>query len=88
MVADGCYASQENVANAKDMEVTQNVFTKPVGLTLTNMGVKRKTFDALRNFRAGVEGNISEFKRAFGAGKSTWKGLEGFNAFVWASTLC
>ena len=88
MVADGCYASQENVDKAKGMGVKQNVFSKPVGLTLTDMGVKRKTFDALRNFRAGVEGNISEFKRAYGAGKATWKGMEGFNAFVWASTLC
>lgn len=88
VVADGCYASQENVKQSKAIGVKQNVFTKPVGLTLTAMGVKRKTFVALRNFRAGVEGNISEFKRAFGADKVTWKGLEGFNAFVWASTLC
>jgi IS5 family transposase len=40
------------------------------------MGVKKKTVDALRNFQASVEGNISELKRAFGAGKATWKGLE------------
>ena len=88
VVADGGYASQENAHKAKARGVKQSVFTKPVGLTLTDMGVKKKTFDALRNFRAGVEGNISEFKRAFGAGKATWKGIEGFNAFVWASTLC
>ena len=88
VVADGCYGSQENVRQSRADGVKQNVFTKPVGLTLTDMGVKKKTFDALRNFRAGVEGNISEFKRAFGANKATWKGQEGFNAFVWASTLC
>lgn len=87
-VADGCYASQENVQLSKSRGTRQNVFTKPCGLTLTDMGVKRKTFDALKNFRAGVEGNISEFKRSFGASKAIWKGLEGFNAFVWASTLC
>ena len=88
VVADGCYASQGNVKQAKSEGVKQNVFSKPVGLKLTDMGVKKKTFDALRNFRAGVEGNISEFKRAFGANKATWKGQKGFNAFVWASTLC
>ena len=27
------------------------------------MGVKKKTFDKLKNFRAGVEGNISELIR-------------------------
>ncbi len=88
VVADGCYASQQNVKVAKASGVKRNVFSKPVGLTLTDMGVKRKTFDILREFRAGVEGNISELKRAYGAGKVMWKGEEGFNAFVWASALC
>lgn len=88
VVADGCYASTDNVEKSKARGVRQNVFSKTRGLSLTQMGVKKKTFDTLRNFRAGVEGNISELKRAFGAGKATWKGLEGFNAFVWASTLC
>lgn len=88
VVADGCYASQGNVDKARAIGTKQNVFNKPVGLTLSDMGVKQKTFKVLRNFRAGVEGNISELKRAFGAGKATWKGQEGFNSFVWASTLC
>jgi IS5 family transposase len=51
------------------------------------MGVKSKTFDLLRHFRAGVEGNISELKRAFGATKDTWKGVDGFKAYVWSSVL-
>ena len=51
------------------------------------MGVKSKTFNALRHFRAGIEGNISELKRAFGATKAKWKGHDGFKAFVWASAL-
>ena len=88
VVADGCYASTDNLEQSKARGVRQNVFSKTRGLTLTQMGVKKKTFNKLRNFRAGVEGNISELKRAFGAGKATWKGIEGFNAFVWASTLC
>lgn len=86
-VADGCYASQENVKSAKALGVKRNVFSKMVGLTLSDMGVKKKTFELLRNFRAGVEGNISELKRAFGAGKATWKGCDGFKAFVWSSVL-
>lgn len=86
-VADGCYASQANVMSAKALGVKRNVFSKPVGLTLTDMGLKKKTFHLLRNFRAGVKGNISEFKRAFSASKATWKGHEGFKAFVWSSVL-
>lgn len=87
VVADGGYASQANVESAKALGVKRNIFSKPVGLTLRDMGVKKKTFDALRKFRAGVEGNISELKRAFGAGKATWKGHDGFRAFVWSSVL-
>ena len=80
-------ASQANVASAKTLGVKRNIFSKPAGLTLCDMGVKKKTFDALRNFRAGIEGNISELKREFGAGKATWKGRDGFKAFVWSSVL-
>ena len=87
VVADGGYASQENVTEGRCMGVKRVVFHKPVGLPLRAMGVKSKTFDLLRHFRAGVEGNISELKRAFGATKATWKGLDGFKAYVWSSVL-
>jgi IS5 family transposase len=49
-VADGCYASQANVKSAKALGVKRNVFSKMVGLTLTDMGVKKKTFDLLGAF--------------------------------------
>lgn len=87
VVADGGYASQANVAKGRAMGLKHVVFHKPVGVSLTEMGVKSKTYAALRDFRAGIEGNISEFKRAFGAAKAKWKGHDGFKAFVWASAL-
>jgi len=87
VVADGGYASQANVAKGRALGVKRVVFHKPVGISLQAMGVKSKTFTKLRHFRAGVEGNISELKRAFGAGKATWKGLEGFKAYVWSCVL-
>ncbi len=87
VVADGGYASQANVTEGRGLGVKRVVFHKPVGLSLRAMGVKSKTFDLLRHFRAGVEGNISELKRAFGATKATWKGLDGFKAYVWSSVL-
>jgi IS5 family transposase len=88
VVADGCYVSQENVREARGLGVKRTVFNKPAGMTCTAMGVKKKTFVMWKNFRAGVEGNISELKRAFGAGKAMWKQKDGFDAFVWSSTLC
>ena len=87
VVADGGYASQANVAAGRAMGLKHVVFHKPVGVSLADMGVKSKTFEALRHFRAGIEGNISELKRAFTAAKAKWKGHDGFKAFVWASAL-
>lgn len=87
VVADGCYASQANVRSARALGAKRTVFNKPAGLGLHDMGVKQKTFDALRDFRAGVEGNISELKRAFGLSRATWKGHDGFLAYVWSSVV-
>ncbi len=75
VVADGGYASQENVAKGRGLGVKRVAFHKPAGLSLHAMGVKSKTFTRLRHFRAGVEGNISELKRAFGAKKAIGKDL-------------
>ena len=87
VVADGGYASQENVKEGRGLGVKRVVFHKRLGLSLHAMGVKSKTFTRLRKFRAGVEGNISELKRAFGATKANWKRLDGFKAYVWSSVL-
>ena len=87
VVADGGYASHDNVRQARQRGVKRAVFNKPSGLGLHEMGVKEKTFVALRNFRAGIEGNISELKRVFGLDRARWKGQEGFNAYVWSSVL-
>ena len=87
IIGDGCYASKSNVEESKSLGVKRVVFSKPVGLSLHDMGIKKKTLEKLRHFRAGVEGNISELKRAFGATKATWKGLDGFKAYVWSSVI-
>ncbi len=86
-VADGGYASQTNVEQAREQGVDRAVFNKRCGLGFHQMGIQRKTFDRLRNFRAGIEGNISELKRAFGMGKATWKGHDGFCAYIWSCAL-
>ena len=87
VVADGGYASQSNVTQARASGVKRAVFSKRVGLGYHQMGVKKKTFAALKNFRAGIEGNISELKRAFGMSRANWKGLDGFKAYIWSAVL-
>ncbi len=86
-VADGGYASQANVELGREKGVDRTVFNKRCGLGYHQMGVQKKTFDKLRNFRAGIEGNISELKRALGMSKAKWKGYDGFAAYVWSSAL-
>lgn len=86
-IADGGYASRKNIEQGKSLGVKRVGFHKKKGITLSDMGMKAKTLKVLRDFRAGIEGNISELKRAFGAGKATWKRKEGFLSFVWASAI-
>lgn len=87
VACDGGYASKENVTKGRALGIQHVVFHKRVGISYLAMGVKEKTFKRLRNFRAGIEGNISELKRVFGASKATWKGHDGFKAFVWSAVI-
>jgi transposase, IS5 family len=41
----------------------------------------------LRNFRAGIEASISCFKRAYGAARCTWRGLQHFKAYIWSEVV-
>jgi len=86
-VADGGYASVENVASARADGVSRAAFHKRTGLGYHAMGLKKKTLRNLRAFRAGIEGNISELKRSFGLSKANWKKQSGFDAFVWSGVL-
>ncbi|WP_439509459.1 ISNCY family transposase [Marinimicrobium koreense] len=86
-IADGGYASVDNIEKGKALGIKRVGFHKKRGISLSAMGLKEKTLKKLRDFRAGVEGNISELKRAFGASKALWKGEDGFMSFVWASVI-
>ena len=86
-IADGGYASQANIDKGKALGIKRVGFHKKKGIAVSTMGLKEKTLKRLRDFRAGIEGNISELKRAFGAGKALWKGEDGFMAFVWSSVI-
>lgn len=86
-VADGGYASQENVQKGRSLGVAKVVFHKKKGITLTAMGVKQKTFARLKNFRAGIEANISHLKRCFGLRKATWKRKDGYDAYIFSAAI-
>lgn len=85
--ADGGYASRANLADAKSRGVADVVFHKKCGIAITEMVKSRWVYRRLRNFRAGIEAAISCFKRAYGAARCTWRGLDHFKAYIWSAAV-
>jgi IS5 family transposase len=86
-VADGAYATRDNLDHAKARGVADVAFHKKRGLAVEDMVRSRWVYRKLRNFRAGIEAGISCLKRAYGLARSTWRGLEHFKAYVWSSVV-
>jgi IS5 family transposase len=87
MAADGGYASRDNLDQAKARGVTDVAFHKKRGLAVADMTKSVWVYRRLRNFRAGIEAGISCFKRAYGGGRCTWRGLNRFKAYVWSAVV-
>ena len=85
--ADGGYASRDNLAQAKACGVRDMAFHKKSGLRIEDMVKSRWVYRKLRNFRAGIEADISCLKRAYGLARCTWRGLDHFKAYVWSSVV-
>lgn len=88
IAADGGYASVVNLAAAKLLGLSDVAFQKKKGLSVEEMASSEARYNELCNFRAGIESNISELKRAYGLGRALWKGLEGFKSCVWSAIGC
>lgn len=87
IAADGGYASIANLAGAKALGLMEVAFQKKKGLSITAMASSEKVYRKLCDFRAGIEGNISELKRTYGLKRSLWRGLPGFMANVWSGIV-
>jgi transposase, IS5 family len=85
--ADGGYASNHNLNQAKQLGVSDVAFHKKSGLHIEDMVKSRWVYRKLRNFRAGIEAGISCLKRAYGLTRCTWRGLEHFKSYVWSSVV-
>jgi transposase, IS5 family len=85
--ADGGYPSRDNLDAAKARGVSDIAFHKKRGLAVADMTNSAWVYRKLRNFRAGIEVGISCFKRAYGAGRCAWRGLDHFKAFVWSAVV-
>jgi IS5 family transposase len=80
-------ASLDNLKQAKALGVEDVAFHKKRALTINAMVKSRWVYRKLKNFRAGIEANISCLKRAFGLARCTWRGLDHFKAYVWSSVV-
>ena len=87
MAADGGYASRDNHNQAKARGVKDVAFHKKRGIAIEDMTKSPWVYRKLRNFRAGIEAGISCLKRAYGAARCTWRGLEHFKAYVWSAVV-
>jgi IS5 family transposase len=85
--ADGGYASRQNLGEAKALGVRDMAFHKKAGLRIEDMVKSNWVYRKLRNFRAGVESDISCLKRAYGLARCLWRGLDHFTAYVWSSAV-
>jgi IS5 family transposase len=73
--ANGGFASRQNLGEAKAIGVRDVVFHKKAGLRIMDVVKSNWVYRKLRNFRAGIESDISRLKRAYGL------------AYVWSSAL-
>ncbi|ESX14997.1 transposase [Mesorhizobium sp. LSJC264A00] len=85
--ADGGFASRDNLATAKTLGVRDMAFHKKAGLRIEDMVRSNWVYRKLRNFRAGIEADISCLKRAYGLAHCTWRGLDHFKSYVWSSIV-
>jgi IS5 family transposase len=85
--ADGGYASRANLTAAKARGVADVAFHKKCGIAIADMVKSPWVYRRLRNFRAGIEAGISCFKRAYGAARCTWRGLDHFKAYIWSAAV-
>jgi transposase, IS5 family len=87
IVFDGGFASKMNLSDIKAGGVEDVVFSKSRGLEISDMVKNSWMYKRLRDFRAGIEGNISFLKRVFGLDRCNWKSWPSFQSYVWGSIL-
>ena len=75
------------LSRAKAHGVRDMAFHKKAGLPIKDMAKSRWVYRKLRNFRAGIEADISCLKRAYGLARCIWRGLDHFRAYFWSAVV-
>jgi transposase, IS5 family len=75
------------LGKAKTLGVRDVAFHKKAGLRIKDMVKSNWVYRKLRNFRAGIESDISCLKRAYGLARCIARGLDHLRAYVWSSVV-
>ena len=84
---DGGFASKANLQFAKSKNIKDVCFAKKRGMKVEQMCRSDYVYKRLRRFRAGIESAVSWLKRCFGLDRCTWKSVQSFHSYVWASIV-
>ena len=84
---DGGFCSHENLEAIQAHGVGAVAFTSPRGLSPEKMAGTKKRFQALRRFRASVEGTIGWLKNVFGFRRCALRSFPSFVASAWVSVI-
>ena len=84
---DGGFASKGNLQFAKSKNIKDVCFAKRRGMKVQQMCRSDYVYKRLRRFRAGIESSVSWLKRCFGLDRCTWRSLQSFHSYVWASVV-
>ena len=87
ITADGSDKSKDNLKKAKDEGIKDVAFHKKRGLETKDMAKSDWVYNQLKNFRAGIESNISQQKRIYGLRRFLFQGLPHFKAYVWSAVV-
>jgi IS5 family transposase len=84
---DGGFASRDGLKLAREKGVKDVCFSKRRGMKVEEMAKSSYVYKKLWRFRAGIEAGISLLKRCFGLDRCTWKGKDGFHAYVQSNIM-
>jgi transposase, IS5 family len=85
-VADGGFASMDNLTKAQGLGVQNVVFNKVKG-KMQNRAQSKNKETRLKKWRSGIEANISNLLRGFNIRRCNWEGLAHFKQKVLWSVL-
>jgi len=85
-VADGGFASLDNLEYSKNAGIINTVFNKIRG-SMDNIAKNKWVETKLKRWRSGIEAIISNLKRGFQIRRCTWKGLAHYGQKVFWSVI-